>query len=228
MLESGEYGIVFTDLHMPNVDGYQVVNTIRTEEKKTGGKRFPVIVLTADVQMAQRETYMSQGFDECLLKPVSLGQLSRLLVRWGLIGHEEEVRSPSPPPLRSSPPQAGGAGGEKPPDPNLPPAIDKNAMIAQMGAFDDMAVEMLDMFVEMTAPMLAQLQVARGKKDFHDLQEIAHSLKGGARSACCNVLGDIADKLQQRSEADDFAPELVDGILAEFERVKAEVESLKK
>ncbi|HRQ60211.1 MAG TPA: response regulator, partial [Alphaproteobacteria bacterium] len=85
MLKSGKYGILFTDLHMPDIDGYQVVSTIRTEEKTSGSTRFPVIVLTADVQMAQRETYMSHGFDECLLKPVSLGQLSRLLVHWGLI-----------------------------------------------------------------------------------------------------------------------------------------------
>lgn len=231
MLTSGTYGILFTDLHMPEIDGYQVVNAIREQEKQSGGKRFPVIVLTADVQMAQRETYMSHGFDECLLKPVSLGQLSRLLIRWGVLGEEEEPQAASPGP--EGPAEAAAMKAARLPraftfDPNLPPAIDKDAMIAQMGAFDDMAVEMLEMFVEMTAPIITDLQTARDKKDFHDLQEIAHSLKGGARSACCNVLGDIAAKLQERSEADEFAPELVDAIEIEFERVKMEVAGLRK
>ncbi|MCD8571036.1 MAG: response regulator [Alphaproteobacteria bacterium] len=203
MLQSGKYGILITDLHMPEIDGYQVVGTIRDEEKG-GDKRFPVIVLTADVQMAQRETYMSHGFDECLLKPVSLGQLSRLLVRWGLIGEKEENTALPELETIKTPPET-----DVPPTPvasNLPPAVDKEAMIAQMGAFDEMAVEMLEMFVEMTAPIIDDLKKAKAAKDFHDLQELAHSLKGGARSACCNVLGEIASKLQQRSEADEFAP----------------------
>jgi PAS domain S-box-containing protein len=226
MLKSGKYGILFTDLHMPEVDGYQVVNTIRYDEKKSGAKRFPVIVLTADVQMAQRETYMSHGFDECLLKPVSLGQLRRLLMRWGLVNEEEE-QDAAPAPKIAAPALE---PAKTPPlrfDPGLPPAIDKEAMVAQMGAFDEMAIEMLEMFVDMTAPIIHDLQIARDKKDFHDLQELAHSLKGGARSACCNVLGDIASKLQQRSEADEFAPELVDDLELEFERVKLEVAGLK-
>ncbi|HRQ61781.1 MAG TPA: Hpt domain-containing protein, partial [Alphaproteobacteria bacterium] len=152
-------------------------------------------------------------------------------VRWGLI--DPEGKSAAPP--TSADNNTGDTIGIVSPahssayaaNPNLPPAIDREAMIAQMGDFDDMAVEMLGMFIEMTEPLLTSLMVARDKKDFHDLQEIAHSLKGGARSACCNVLGDIADKLQQRSEADDFAPELVDDMVAEFDRVKAEVASLK-
>ena len=35
--------------------------------------------------MAQRQTYMELGFDECLLKPVSLAQVRRLMMRWGLL-----------------------------------------------------------------------------------------------------------------------------------------------
>ncbi|MCD8562658.1 MAG: response regulator [Alphaproteobacteria bacterium] len=224
MVRTGKYGILLTDLHMPEIDGYQVVSTIRAAEKENGdGKRFPVIALTADVQMAQRETYMSYGFDECLLKPVSLGQLSRLLIRWGLTETTEapakKTTKPSPKPVEAPPSATSNS--------SLPPAIDKKAMVAQMGAFDEMAIEMLEMFVEMTAPLIEDLKEARDKKDFYDLQEISHSLKGGARSACCNVLGDIAAKLQERSEADEFAPELVDAIETEFARITTEVATLK-
>ncbi len=91
-LETGKYGIIFTDLHMPEMDGYAVVERIRKKEAEQQSMRkkgemihhFPVIVLTADVQMAQRQVYLSHGFDECLLKPVSMGHLRRLLIRWGL------------------------------------------------------------------------------------------------------------------------------------------------
>jgi len=94
-LKSKKYGLLLTDLHMPELDGYSVIKHIRDNE---GENRFPVIALTADVQMGQRQTYMSYGFDECLLKPVSLGQFKRLLIRWGLLDaliEEESIKSKS-------------------------------------------------------------------------------------------------------------------------------------
>ncbi len=219
-LSTGEYGILFTDLHMPEVDGYALVNTIREREEEQNGepdkKHFPVIVLTADVQMAQRETYMRHGFDECLLKPVSLGQIRRLLIRWGLLEENDNAPEASAPTAPSAAPVS-----------DLPPAIDRNAMIEQMGAFDDMAIEMLGMFVDMTAPLIGKIREAYDHKDTHGLKEAAHSLKGAARSACCNVLGDFASKLQDDAERGALPGDLVQSIEAEFKRVEGEVRALK-
>ena len=86
-LATGKYGILFTDLHMPEMDGYALIEAIR-EQEKSGDRHLPAIVLTADVQMAQRQVYLGYGFDECLLKPVSLGHFRRLLIRWGLLNEK--------------------------------------------------------------------------------------------------------------------------------------------
>lgn len=247
MLDTGRYGLLITDLHMPEVDGYKLVKTLRDQEDAGGsedeenGQPFPIIVLTADVQMAQRETYMRYGFDECLLKPVSLGQFRRLLMRWGLIEEQDQASKPAAPkatpkatskeakPKESTAkPQAqdDAAPSDTTPD-ALQPAIDRKAMEEQMGGFDDDVIEMLGMFVEMTAPLIDKLQVAKEDKDLHILQETAHSLKGGARSACCNVLGDLASRLQSASEANQVRADIVDQIAEEFKRVEKEVAALK-
>lgn len=219
-LEGGKYGILFTDLHMPDIDGYEVVSTIRKREEEEDLPHFPIISLTADVQMAQRQTYMSYGFDECLLKPVSLGQFRRLLIRWGLLHEEEspvlEVQDDRGDVFFDDLPEAAGD----------PPAIDKQAMVDQMGAFDDMAIEMLGMFVEMTAPLIDNLVQNAKDGDAPALAETAHSLKGGARSACCMVLGDITAKLQDLGELGQVGQDLVNEAVAEFDRVKAEVQEL--
>lgn len=211
-LKTGKYGILITDLHMPEIDGYELVNIIREEEKQ-GKKHFPVIALTADVQLAQRDTYLRHGFDECLLKPVSLGQFRRLLIRWGLLGEqnisEEKARS--------------SLGNQQ----ALPPAVDRNAMIQQMGAFDQDAVDMLHMFVEMTEPLVGRIQNAQTNNDYYDLKEAAHSLKGAARSACCNVLGDLAAQLQDDAEAQKPSHDLVEKISQEFSRVENEIKTIK-
>lgn len=207
-VRSGQYGILITDLHMPDVDGYQLVAQIRENEKNTD-KHFPVIVLTADVQMAQRETYMRYGFDECLLKPVSLGQFRRLLIRWGLLREEEKIEEIK----KEEKPVSGSA-------------VDRDAMIEQMGAFDDNAIEMLGMFVEMTAPLIDRVQNAFVHGDQHDLAEAAHSLKGAARSACCNALGDAASHLQDESEKQRATQAMIDDVLREFARAEAEIKAL--
>lgn len=221
-LKTGEYGILFTDLHMPELDGYEVVNMIRTEEENITDpeqrNHLPIIVLTADVQMAQRETYMRHGFDECLLKPVSLGQFRGLLIRWGLLEvAEEPVLSEE---NETSTPLPNHAAS------NLPPAVDKQAMADLMGAFDDMAIEMLGMFVDMTAPLVAKIRTAFAHNDNHELKEAAHSLKGAARSACCPLLGDLASELQDKAEEHQDCSALIPQIEAEFERVKAEIATL--
>lgn len=207
-LKTGKYGILITDLHMPGMDGYGLVAAIREGEKQAE-KHFPVIALTADVQMAQRDAYMRHGFDECLLKPVSLGQFRRLLIRWGL--------------LRENPQAAPDIKPETP----AASAIDKNAVREQMGALDDNSIEMLGMFAEMTEPLIAGLKTAQSNNDYHALKETAHSLKGAARSACCNILGDFAAKLQDDAEKKISSIGLIEKIAAEFERAKMEIKTLK-
>ncbi len=210
-LATGKYGILFTDLHMPEMDGYELVKTIREQETETG-KHMPVIVLTADVQMAQRQVYLDHGFDECLLKPVSLGHFKRLLIRWGL--------------LKETPEQLAQAATKAPAITSS--AIDMQAIAEQMGAFDDSAKEMLGFFIDMTGPVLARLTKGQKDKDLHEVKEAAHSLKGAARSACATKLGDLAAEVQEKAEAGTLSDKLVEDILTEFEVVRKEIKRLVK
>lgn len=209
-VRGGEYGILLTDLHMPEMDGYTVIKEIRKDDK-TLDRHFPVIALTADVQMAQRQVYMEHGFDECLLKPVSLGQFKRLLIRWGLLKETDAALKPQDHPVTNS---------------NEPSAIDKNAVIAQMGAWDDSIIEMLKMFPTMAQPIVDKINQAAKDGNRHDLAEAAHSLKGAAKSAGANILGSTAGKLQTAAEAKMPYTDLIDKIADQFDAVKKELDAL--
>lgn len=218
-LEKQEHGILFTDLHMPDMDGYQLAAHIRAEEEKNDVDslaRFPVIVLTADVQMAQRQAYLSYGFDECLLKPVSLGQFRQLLIRWGVLKEAadtvvEEHQTPA-----------------VPQDSALSPAVDLDMMKRQMGAVDAGTIEMMKMFIDMTRPQVGKMTSAFAAKDASQLRELAHSLKGAARSACCPHLGNLASDIQEKSEQGaNITQAMVDAIPTEFARVEAEILGMK-
>ncbi len=210
-LATGQYGILFTDLHMPEMDGYELAKALR-EQEAISGKHMPVIVMTADVQMAQRQVYLDHGFDECLLKPVSLGHFKRLLIRWGLLkeSHDQEQPEISALPIIKS------------------DAIDMNALVEQMGAFDDSAKEMLGFFVDMTAPLIQKLEYAAKENNMREVAEIAHSLKGSARSACATKLGDITSDIQDEAEKGIISPVLVAEAVSEFDNVKLSIEAIIK
>jgi two-component system sensor histidine kinase/response regulator len=187
-IATGDYGILFTDLHMPEVDGYQVINSIR--ENADGNDRFPVIVLTADVQMAQRQTYLEFGFDECLLKPVSLAQVRRLMMRWGLL----------PEGLTPENDKAISTDNEQKIPVDGPNAIDVKSLEELLGDLDDQAIEMLDMFYDMTKPLINDLEKTLQGQNWNQFIEIGHSLKGAARSVGAVKLGDIASDIQDNTE----------------------------
>jgi len=225
-LKEGRHGILISDLHMPEMDGYGLIHKIREEEEEKGdGTHFPVIVLTADVQMAQRQSYLSEGFDECLLKPVSLGQLRQLLIRWGILKEDDAIRA-----IEQSIPKTPDDGLPALPaaKDGKPPAIDLKAMAEQMGAVNADTVEMIEMFADMTQELIDEIRAAFDAGDAHRLEEAGHSLKGSARSACCMVLGDIAAQLQDDAKHIEKCEHLVTGIEEEFKRVVAATKELSK
>jgi two-component system sensor histidine kinase/response regulator len=223
-LEKKEHGILFTDLHMPEMDGYQLVAAIRAKEEneKDGDvhRRFPVVAITADVQLTQRQAYLSYGFDECMLKPVSLGQFKQLLIRWGVLKEVPLEETSSAPALT---PDAAPAE-----DASLPPAVDRKAIVQQMGALDAGTIDMMKMFVKMTEPLITKLETAFNDNNAHNIREAAHSLKGSARSACCPHLGNLAADMQTNAEkGTPITADMIAAIKKEFTRVGVEIQNMK-
>ncbi len=68
-----EIDIVFSDLWMPEMDGYGLVYSIRGEERFSA---LPVYLVTADVEA--RSKAEACGFTGILLKPVTLEKVKSL------------------------------------------------------------------------------------------------------------------------------------------------------
>ena len=73
----GDYALVLTDLHMPEMDGYQLVAAIRATERKP--RHCPVIALTANALSTEAERCRAAGMDDYLTKPVQLAALRTVL-----------------------------------------------------------------------------------------------------------------------------------------------------
>lgn len=71
--------LVLLDLGMPGVDGYNVVERLRRED---GFDSIPFIAVTGQDGPEARRRTREAGFDEHLVKPVSLDALRKLLERF--------------------------------------------------------------------------------------------------------------------------------------------------
>jgi len=70
---------VLMDLHMPEMDGIEACQAIRSWEKQHEEIKIPIIALTADVLDSTRERCIDAGMDLFMTKPVKLDRLSDVL-----------------------------------------------------------------------------------------------------------------------------------------------------
>ncbi len=80
-LDAESYDLLFLDLHMPGLDGFQVVREIRAREQLRGG-HLPVVALTALSRDRDRERCLAAGMDGFLTKPIHGGDFSAAIARF--------------------------------------------------------------------------------------------------------------------------------------------------
>lgn len=76
---SGDFDLVFMDLQMPVMDGFEATRAIRETAK---GRNLPIIAMTAAAMLHDREASKAAGLDAHLAKPFEPGQVAELLLEW--------------------------------------------------------------------------------------------------------------------------------------------------
>src|SRR5262249_45339189 len=74
LAKAESFDLLLLDVHMPELDGFQVIKAIREQERLAGG-HLPVIALTARSRKADREQCLAAGMDDFLAKPIQSADL---------------------------------------------------------------------------------------------------------------------------------------------------------
>jgi CheY-like chemotaxis protein len=76
---TGAFDALLLDLHLPEMDGFEVVERIRHRERSTGARRLPVIATTARSRREVRDACLAAGMEGFLGKPLSAAKLRAAL-----------------------------------------------------------------------------------------------------------------------------------------------------
>jgi len=181
----GGYGLLLTDLHMPEMDGYSLAEAIRREE--VGDQRIPIVALTANALRGEATRAQASGIDDYLTKPVQLQVLRTALDRW--LPKRSEAGVPSDI----------SVGGLK----DGPPTLDVTVLQGLVGDDPRVIHEFLSEYLSSAVQQASQLRSAHTAGDMAQVGAVAHKLKSSSRSVGALALGDLCAELDTAGKASD-------------------------
>lgn len=79
--KAGYYGLIFMDIQMPVMNGYNAALTIRSQPR-ADARSIPIIAMTADAFAEDVKKARSSGMDEHIAKPLDIDKLVKVLQKW--------------------------------------------------------------------------------------------------------------------------------------------------
>ncbi|MBS0522783.1 MAG: response regulator [Proteobacteria bacterium] len=214
---SGNYDIVFADVHMPLMDGFTMTGEIRGIETAESRPRTPIVAVTADALAGEEERCKAAGMDDYLAKPVGLDSLRHVLKRW--VPDEPEKKVP-----------VVEVKAEKPAPAAVPsdgPAIDPSVLDPWVENDDAARRSILRRFSETVSASSHDIEQAMACGDLATLQSAAHRLRSGALAVGARLLSNSAAALETAARARDrVACEGEFGhLVVEMDRVRGQIDA---
>jgi PAS domain S-box-containing protein len=167
----GDFDLLLLDVHMPELDGFQVVRAVRERERASGG-HLTVIALTARSRKEDRARCLAAGMDDFLAKPIQAADL------WAAIDRVVGARPPA--------------------DRPGPGLLDPGVLWATCGGEDVILKKLCQTFRARLPDHVRAIQDALREGDAARLREAAHKLCGMA-SAFSTEAGGIASELEDHA-----------------------------
>jgi len=217
-LQEQHYDLILMDCQMPEMDGYRATELIRQGEQENGSRRLPIIALTANAMLEDRQRCIHAGMDDYLPKPFSKEQIAKLLQRWlpdasgsvAVVGPaviEEPTAASTAEPTIAAPDA-----------PLLTTAIEQLREMDDDGGFLN---RIINAYLEKSPTDIEQLNQGVVLSDPEVLRKAAHSFKSSSYNLGAHGLAELCKTLEMmgRDKDIDQAGSLCVGIEAEYLRV---------
>ena len=173
----GSFDLIFMDVQMPEMDGFEATRRIRELEETTGG-HITIVAMTAHAMAGDRERCLAAGMDDYVSKPLRKEDLLRALK---------------------------GAGGQDDEDKSETVFLHSRAeMLAQCEGDEELMRELVSIFHENTPQIVRSIGDAIEKRDAPALAVNAHKLLSSLGAFGARQAGTLARRLERHGQENDF------------------------
>ncbi|NEW08301.1 response regulator [Paenibacillus sp. SYP-B3998] len=165
LLKNESYDLILMDIHMPMLGGIETTKHIRQTPE---GKHIPIIAVTADSTLEQRNACIEAGMNDTVTKPIIPEHLFEIVDRYV---RENQVTSPL--------------------------ILDTKQALMRFGGKSSLYHQMLNKYREQYAACVDQLETWIRTKNYEEAVRFTHSLRGASSNLSANRVFETATALEE-------------------------------
>ncbi len=185
MVQKTYYDIVFMDHMMPEMDGIEAAQRIRS----LGLDKLIIVALTANAISGVKEMFINSGMNDFLAKPIEMSKLNTVLEKW--LPKAKQIKT-------SSRQKISEAATFKIDD------IDTNQGIRLTGGTLEGYIATLGFFSKDAASKIEEINRSLENDDVPLFTTYVHALKSAAASIGAAELAELAKQLEEAGNKDDI------------------------
>ncbi len=203
MVCQNKYDIVFLDHMMPGLDG---IETLHIMKEKGFCENIPVIMLTANAIVGDKERYLDEGFDDFLSKPIVPEQLDQMI--WKYLPKSKIIEKNQAPKKLSTDQLRDKFEG-----------IDIDAGLANCMGDENLYADIFMDFVQL--PIREELSEHYSNGDYKNYCIAIHGFKNNAYSVGAMELGNMAYEMEKatKTEFPDNLRDMEEALYCEYESI---------
>jgi PAS domain S-box-containing protein len=222
---SQPFELIFMDIQMPNMNGYEATRTLRKKGLKTA-----IVALTAYAMRGDDEKCIAAGCSDYMAKPIDRKQLRQIIRKY--LPSESTALSERIDSVKSRVDELGRlCSDESSPQAQPTESADVRekesivdwALIEEVCGDEDVIKDIVEIFLEDGPLCIESIAGAIKAKKPADIQLYAHKLKGSASHVGATRLSQTAYHLERAARKKDMAAaaSLFEDVQAEFEKVES-------
>ncbi len=207
-LGAAYYDLVFMDIQMPIMDGYETTKQIRSRNTTTINPNIIIIAMTAHALKSDKDRCLAAGMNDFLTKPVRLDALSEVLTNAiEKIGEQSSIPDNHEEEFNFSPEETESDDFSQDGESNLArdtKLFDRDTFLEKLDDDIELYNELLEEYLTSASHYIEEIEQGIKEKEFDQVRIAAHSIKGSSGSIEANQMQTAAAELEKAAKKQDM------------------------